>query len=80
MINPFEISSEEEFSNLVGKYTFLRGTYTSDTVARYITSVEDGKITYIELKDGNTLSYYNHTYVYGDNYSTNPDGTYSINM
>ena len=79
MINPFEISSEEEFSNLVGKYTFLRGTYTSDTVARYITSVEDGKITYIELKDGNTLSYYNHTYVYGDNYSTNPDGTYSIN-
>ena len=42
-------------------------------------AVNDLTMYYIQLQSGNDLSYYNDTYTYGDSYTDNGDGTYTIN-
>jgi hypothetical protein len=78
--NP-KMSATNFFNNLVGKYTFLHGsqTYTSSYVY-YIVAVNGKNVYYITLNDtGNhTLSDFNYTYTYGDSYTDNGDGTYTI--
>ena len=80
LVNPYQISSTTEYTNLVGKYTFESSTetYTNRTVY-YIAAVKGSNMYYIELNSGNDLTYYNDIYTYGDSYTNNGDGTYTIN-
>ena len=80
LVNPYQVSSTADYSNLIGKYTFKSATetYTNSSVY-YIVAVNDLTMYYIQLQSGNDLSYYNDTYTYGDSYTDNGDGTYTIN-
>ena len=80
--NPYQVSSTGDYPNLVGEYTFRNtsGTYTNTTV-QYIAAVDNTTYYYILLDNlGNhTLSDFNYTYTYGDSYTDNGNGTYTIN-
>jgi len=76
--NPYQVASSEDFSDLVGKYTFNvnSSTYSGSSVY-YIAYVWNSKIYYIELSNGKTLDDY--TIEVGDSYTSNGNGTYTIN-
>ena len=80
--NPYQISSTTDYSELVGKYTFRNATETyTNTSVYYIVAVNNVTMYYIELgNSGNhTLSDFNYTYTYGDSFTDNGNGTYTIN-
>ena len=80
--NPSQVSSTDDYPNLVGKYTFRNATQTyTNTSVYYIAAVNNTTMYYIGLSNsGNhTLSDFNYTYTYGDSYIDNGDGTYTIN-
>ena len=82
--SPYQVSSTSDYPNLVGKYTFRNATQTyTNTSVYYIAAVNNTTMYYIWLgnETGTThdLSYYNHTYTYGDSYTDNGNGTYTIN-
>ncbi len=80
--NPYQVSTTADYPSLVGKYTFGNSiqTYTTSYVD-YIAVVNNTTMYYIELNNtGNhTLADFNHTYTYGDSYTDNGNGTYTIN-
>ena len=80
LINPYQVSSNTDYSNLVGKYTFRNATetYTSRNIY-YIAAVNGSTMYYIEIFSGKDLAHYNDTYTYGDSYTDNGNGTYTIN-
>lgn len=74
--SPSNISSTKD---AVGKYTFRSTSETaSNTSVYYIEKVVDSTMYYIELTDGHNLEYYDNLYTYGDSYTKNDDGTYTI--
>ena len=77
---PYQVSSTADYSNLVGEYTFRNSsqTYTNASVS-YIAAVNGSTMYYISLSNGNNLEYYNYTYTFGDDYTKNGNGTYTIN-
>ena len=80
--NPFQVSSTDDYPNLVGKYTFMNNTSTyTATSVNYIAAVNNTTMYYIELQNStnHNLDDYNYTYTYGDSYTDNGDGTYTIN-
>ena len=80
LVNPYQITSTSDYPNLVGKYTFFSDTETyGDFYVDYIASVNESTVYFIELEDGDTLADYNYTYTYGDSYTDNGNGTYTIN-
>ncbi len=80
LVGAYQVSSEDEYGDLVGKYTFRNGTstYTYRTV-QYIAAVNGSTYYQITLESGNDINYYNYTYTFGDSYTKNDDGTYTIN-
>lgn len=80
LVNPYRVSSEAEFSSVIGKYTFGKTSSShTDSVVQFVSNVDDNNdYYYIELEDGNDISTYLHTYTYGDTYIDNSDGTYTI--
>ena len=80
--SPYQVSTTTDYPNLVGEYTFgsTSQTYTSASVY-YIAAVNNTTMYCIRLSDsGNhTLSDFNYTYTYGDSYTDNGNGTYTIN-
>ena len=76
--NPYKVSSDSEYANLAGKYTFRKSdeTYTNSKVY-YIGSTNGSMMYYKELCCGATSQ--NDTYTYGTRYTDNGDGTYTIN-
>ena len=80
--NPYKTGTTYGNQDLVGKYTFRssKQAYTSSAVY-YIAAVYDSNMYYIQLTDtGNhTLADFNYTYTYGESYTDNGDGTYTIN-
>ena len=76
--NPYQISSESDYSSLVGKYTLANRyeTYKSEK-AYYIAKNDDNYFNCIKMTNGNNLSYYNNSFTYGDSYIDN-NGTYTI--
>ena len=76
----YQVSSESDYPNLVGEYTFRNTSqnYTNTSVY-YIAAVNGSTMYYIQLSNGNNLNYYNYAYTYGDDYTENVDGTYTIN-
>ena len=80
LVNPYKVSSTDDYASLKGKYTFANSeqTYT-DTTVEYIGAVSNTDYYKIVLSNGNMLNYYNSTYTYGASYTRNNDGTYTIN-
>lgn len=80
--NPYQVTQTSDYPNLAGKYTFNNTdqTYTY-TIARYIAGVSGSTYYYIPLtSSGNhTLSDFDDSYTYGDSYTDNGNGTYTIN-
>ena len=80
--NSFPISSTDEYPDLVGKYTFRNTTQTyTNTYVYYIAAVDNTTMYYIQLTDTgtHTLADFNYTYTYGESFTDNGDGTYTIN-
>ncbi len=79
--NPYQITLTDDYSNSVGKYTFFSRTQTyTDTRVVYVEGVEYSVFYYFEINNTNnqTLSDFNYTYTFGDSYTDNGDGTYTI--
>ena len=79
--NPYQVSATTDYPNLVGEYTFRNATQTyTNTSVYYIAAVNNTTMYYIQLSNsGNhTLSDFNYTYTYGDSYTDNGNGTYTI--
>ena len=80
--SPYQISTTTDYPNLVGEYTFRNTTQNyTNTNLYYIAAVDDSTMYYILLDNSgsHTLADFNHTYTYGDSYTDNGDGTYTIN-
>ena len=78
--NPSKITSVEDYPSLVGKYTFRSNEQNySNNYIYYIVGVNGTTMYYIALLNGNSLNKYNDIYTYGDSYTDNGDGTYTIN-
>ena len=80
--NPYQVSATTDYPNLVGEYTFRNATKTyTGTSVYYIAAVNNTTMYYIQLTNtGNhTLADFNYTYTYGDSYTDNGNGTYTIN-
>ena len=80
LVNPYKITDSSEYSSLEGKYTFISNDENkTDNSVYYIAKVAYSSFRYIQLLSGNFLSNYNYSYTYGDSYTDNHDGTYTIN-
>ena len=80
--NPYQVSATSDYPNLVGEYTFRNDTQTyTNTSVYYIAAVNGSNMYYIQLSNtGNhTLADFNYTYTYGNSYTDNGNGTYTIN-
>ena len=79
LVNPTQIGSTSNYNNLKGKYTFLSSSQNYAAYsAYYISGAHTSAIYYITLTSGHDLAYYNYAYTYGDSYTKNADGTYTI--
>ncbi len=79
LVDPFQITSTDDYPNLVGKYTLQNhNSTTGGYYAYYITDVDNNTAYYISLQSGKDYTDYNHTYTYGDSYIDNNDGTYTV--
>ena len=81
LVNPYKITSTSEYSSLIGKFTMSSSDSTSSNHAKYISRINGSIFWYVYLIDaGNhTLSYFNNAFTYGDSYTNNGNGTYTIN-
>ena len=80
--NPYQVSATTDYPNLVGEYTFRNATQTyTNTNVYYIAAINGTNMYYIQLTNtGNhTLADFNYTYTYGESFTDNGDGTYTIN-
>ncbi len=78
LIDAYQVSSTDDYSSLVGKYTFNNSseTYTYNNV-RYITAINNNRYYYFNItKNENPLL---DVYTYGTSYTDNGDGTFTIN-
>ena len=80
LVNPYKVSSQSEFESLVGKYTFYSSSETaSSSNVKYIVYLSSIYSYAVTLSSGKPLSDYINTYTYGNSYTDNGNGTYSIN-
>ena len=80
--NPYKVSATTDYPDLVGEYTFRNATQTyTNTSVYYIAAVINTTMYYIQLQNStnHNLADYNYTYTYGDSFTDNGDGTYTIN-
>ena len=79
LVNKYLLGDDFDYSNLVGKYTYLASyNYSSDYVY-YIVAVEGDFVYYVSVENGQSLEEANYIYTFGDSYTDNMDGTYTIN-
>ena len=78
MIDAYQVSSTDEFSNLVGKYTFRQSYDSTSYDAYYIAGVNGSTMYYKLLKKGDLISIY-QPIVFGDSITDNGNGTYTLN-
>ena len=79
--SPYQVTSTTDYPDLVGKYTFTNTSQTyTNTSVYYIAAVNSSYMYYIQLQNStnHNLSDYNYTYTYGDSYTDNGNGTYTI--
>ena len=78
--NPYQASTITDYSNLVGKYTIESSTSTATyPYVNYIVGVEGSTAYYIRMHSGTNWTSYNYAYTYGNSYTDNGNGTYTIN-
>ena len=80
--NPSQVTSTDDYPSLAGKYTFRNTSQTyTNTSVYYIAAVNGSNMYYIELNntENHTLADFNYTYTYGESFTDNGDGTYTIN-
>ncbi len=78
--DPYKVSGTTDYLNLVGEYTFNSNVKNFRSPFKYyIATVNGSEAYYIKLRAGDSLDDFNHTYTYGDDYTINEDGTYTIN-
>ena len=81
--NPYQVNVTTDYQNLVGKYTFRNENQTfTNSGVYYIAGVDNTKTMYyiwLSNSDNHTLSDFDYIYTYGDSYTDNGDGTYTIN-
>ena len=79
--NPYQVTSTADYANLVGKYTFRKNTETyTNTSVYHIAGVNGSTMYYFELNNtGNhTLADFDYSFTFGNSYTKNSDGTYTI--
>ena len=78
LVDPYQVSTPSDFSDLVGKYTFLNSNEnnTGNNVY-YIVAVNETTVYYKIIANGNLLSYYDPM-VFGEDVTENPDGTFTL--
>ena len=76
--NPYQISSLSDDISLVGKYTFLKKDSSEQSSFVYCIGSSSGTSMNMNKLTGGETTLTN-TYTYGDNYTDNGDGTYTIN-
>ena len=85
LVNPYQVSSSDDYPSLVGKYTFNKTISTHSQGSVYYIVTKVGMVSgtnsyyYISLSNGDKLSDKNKTYIYGDSYTDNGNSTYTIN-
>ena len=81
--NPYQVSGTSDYPNLVGKYTLRKSDQFFSSSAYYISGVNNTSMYFFELGNESDsthdLSFYNYAYIYGDSYTDNKNGTYTIN-
>ena len=80
--NPYQVSSISDTSLILGKYTFFNSSQSyTRRYASYITNIVSNKLYYLNIRDtlNHTLADNIVTYTYGDSYTDNGNGTYTIN-
>ena len=79
LVDSYKVSATTDYPNLVGKYTFRNATETyTNTNVQYIAAVNNSTYYYIQLSGNTSLSAQNYTYTFGDIFTDNGDGTYTI--
>ena len=78
LINPYQISSSDNFPSLAGKYTFNNSsqTYTANNV-KYIAGVNNS-VAYV-IQNNNGQKGANYYMAFGDSITDNGNNTYTIN-
>ena len=81
LVNSYSLSSiGGQISDAVGKYTLLSNSSNATLYAYYVVAVGSSGYAYlIELHNGDFLSDVDNTYTFGDSYTDNGNGTYTIN-
>ncbi len=79
LVDPFQVSSADEFATLAGKYTLRRNADTTSYEAFYIVEADNDSMRYITLSNGNVLEDVSVDYYFSDTITENEDGTYTLN-
>ncbi len=80
LINPVKVSSEDEYPNLVGKYTLMYNyTDSPRSNAYYITGVDGKYFYFIPITSGNLLSDVDYSITYGSSFEKDNEGLFHIN-
>ena len=79
LVNQFLVNSSDDYPNLVNHYTYnTNASERSLTYVFYIVKVVGNTGYYITYENGQTASNTSISYTYGDNYTDNGNGTYTI--
>ena len=79
LVNPFKLESKDQYQDLIGMYTFNNSNTTSSSKIYYVVQANKSNYYSIQMQNNNNLNYYNANYTYGESYTDNGDGTYTIN-
>ena len=80
--NPSQVTSTDDYPSLVGKYTFRNTSQTFTHVSVYYIASVSGSTMYsfaLTNTGNHTLADFNDTYTYGESFTDNGNGTYTIN-
>ncbi len=80
LIDPFQVSSADEFVNLAGKYTLRqRGIDSTSYEAFYIVEADNDSMRNIRLSGGKSIEDVGVDYYFSNEITENGDGTYTLN-
>ena len=79
LVNPTLYSSGSQSADLDGKYTIYNDYSSGSSTILYYMAVNDSGTYILRIADGHDLNYYVNSYTYGDSYTDNGNGTYTIN-
>lgn len=79
LVDPFKVSSTDEYAGLVGKYTFRDSSHDYlNNIVYYIVGVSGSNMYYLELSNGQTLTDVDTNIAIGEDIALNADNTYSL--